>query len=179
MTAMMWAAWNNHHAVVQKLLDARADVNTKNNDGCSFPACRGVPALAACTPIASGPTPSAGTRRCTMPQCTATPTSPCRCSSAAPTRPSRMRAGALCRPHPRRRQHTNRPARFRKAPRELAEAFCKLAAYDAAVAEVRLPHRAVVAKVRPPHRARPPPACAPCVPARHHRVHHRYRRRIP
>ena len=33
----MYAAYNDHHAIVGKLVDARADVNTKDNFGCAFP----------------------------------------------------------------------------------------------------------------------------------------------
>ena len=37
-TAVMYAAANDHHAIVGKLVVARADVNTKeNNNGCAFP----------------------------------------------------------------------------------------------------------------------------------------------
>ena len=33
----MAAAANDHHAIVGKLVDARADVNTKSDFGCAFP----------------------------------------------------------------------------------------------------------------------------------------------
>ena len=33
----MTAAYNDHHAIVRKLVDARADVNTKGIHGCAFP----------------------------------------------------------------------------------------------------------------------------------------------
>ena len=33
----MMAAAYDHHAIVGKLVDARADVNTKNSLGCAFP----------------------------------------------------------------------------------------------------------------------------------------------
>ena len=36
-TAVMTAAYNDHHAIVGKLVDARADLNTKNSLGCALP----------------------------------------------------------------------------------------------------------------------------------------------
>ncbi len=37
MTALMVAAANGHHAIVDKLVVARADLNTKHNYGCALP----------------------------------------------------------------------------------------------------------------------------------------------
>ena len=37
MTALMMAARNDRHAIVGKLVDARADVNTKGFNRCAFP----------------------------------------------------------------------------------------------------------------------------------------------
>jgi ankyrin repeat protein len=34
---LMHAAYNDDHAIVEKLVVARADVNTKNNSGCALP----------------------------------------------------------------------------------------------------------------------------------------------
>ena len=34
---MMWAARNDHHAIVEQLIVARADLNTKNRSGCALP----------------------------------------------------------------------------------------------------------------------------------------------
>jgi hypothetical protein len=33
----MYAAWNDHHEIVEQLVAARADVNAENNDGCALP----------------------------------------------------------------------------------------------------------------------------------------------
>ena len=58
MTALMWAAWNNHHAIVRALVDARADVNTENNDGCAFPGPSARVGGGRRSPIAPVPAPS-------------------------------------------------------------------------------------------------------------------------
>ena len=87
----MRAARNDHHAIVGKLVDARADVNTKNSLGCAFPA-RPVRRRS----VGGGRLRlrrPAGTQRCTGRRTTAAPNPPWRCSSAAPTRPSRTTAG--------------------------------------------------------------------------------------
>ncbi len=34
---MMYAAGNGHHAIVERLIAARADVNTKDRNGCALP----------------------------------------------------------------------------------------------------------------------------------------------
>ncbi len=47
MTALMNAASNNHHAIVQKLLDTRADVNQQGKYRCAFPGPFGALAAAA------------------------------------------------------------------------------------------------------------------------------------
>jgi hypothetical protein len=87
-TALMLAAIKGHHEIVEQLVAARADLNTKNNIyGCALPL---------------GPSGDlvgrrlrrpAGPQRCTLRRATATPNPPWRCSSAAPTRPSRTTTG--------------------------------------------------------------------------------------
>ncbi len=37
MTALMAAVVNNHHEIVERLVVARADLNTKNIEGCALP----------------------------------------------------------------------------------------------------------------------------------------------
>ncbi len=36
-TDLMRAALKDDHTIIQELLDARADVNAENNDGCALP----------------------------------------------------------------------------------------------------------------------------------------------
>jgi hypothetical protein len=94
-SALMVAALLDHSAIIEKFVDARADVNTQNLNGCAFPGpfgvCRRWPMVADC----AVPRP-AGSQRCTMRRTTATPNPPCGCSSVGPTRPSRTPTGALC-----------------------------------------------------------------------------------
>jgi hypothetical protein len=113
-TALMVAAstkdLEERDEIVQKLVYARADVNTQNDDGFAFPAVRRACAVAAGAPIVPRLRRPAGGRRCTMRRKTAAPNPPCGCSSAAPTRASRTTTGALCRPHRRSDGRTpNRP----------------------------------------------------------------------
>jgi hypothetical protein len=56
-TALMCAAAYDHPAIVQKLVDARADVTTRNNHGCAFPPARSaaLSAVADGAPIAPRP----------------------------------------------------------------------------------------------------------------------------
>ena len=56
----MEAAYNDHHAIVRKLVVARADVNSKNNNGCAFP--RG---LSGGRSVGGGPTAPAPSGRWT------------------------------------------------------------------------------------------------------------------
>ena len=139
---MMVAAANDRPAIVEQLVVARADLNTKNsNGGCALPL----------------------GRRCRRRPCWL-PTAPCACAvrqehSAAlcgVERLHQIRRGAarqrrqpdhheqgrvtLCRSE-RRGQAAHRigPNRHRRTPRQEAEYYNKLAAYDAAVAEVRPP----------------------------------------
>lgn len=37
MTALMWAAQQGHTAIVELLLDAKADFNLRNRVGCALP----------------------------------------------------------------------------------------------------------------------------------------------
>jgi ankyrin repeat protein len=107
MTALMLAAINGHHAIVEKLLVARADLNTKssNSEGCALP--RGpsgdVVGRRLCRLRLRRPT---GPQRCTVRRTTAAPNPPWRCSSAAPTRPSRTMSGNAVLP---RATRTGRP----------------------------------------------------------------------
>ncbi len=149
---MMKAAYNDHHAIVQKLLGARADPNTKNNYRCALPGFSPVPVRRRRRrPMARRLRlrlrRPAGAQRCTM-RCTqspqfrtaATPHPPWRCSSAAPTRPSRPLTGNAAPPAATpTAAHRIGPNRRRYTPRQDAQRFKKLAEYDAAVAEVRPP----------------------------------------
>ncbi len=92
-TALMWAAIFGRHAIVEQLVGARADVNTKNSsNGCALP--RGpsgdLVGRRLCRLRLRRP---AGPQRCTLRRATATPNPPWRCSSAAPTGPSRTTTG--------------------------------------------------------------------------------------
>ncbi len=92
---MMWAAIKDHHAIVERLVAARADLSTKNNDsdygnGCA-PSPR--PVRRRCRLCRLRLRRPAGGQRCTMRRGTAAPNPPCCCSSAAPTRPSRTTTG--------------------------------------------------------------------------------------
>ncbi len=91
-TALMSAAARDHHEIVDKLIVARADLNTKTINGCALP--RGpsgdVVGRRLCRSRLRRP---AGTQRCTVRRPKAAPNPPCRCSSAAPTRPSRTTTG--------------------------------------------------------------------------------------
>jgi hypothetical protein len=98
MTALMYAARNGRHAVVERLVVARADLNTKDNySGCALPRgpSGGVVGRRLCRLRLRRP---AGTQRCTLRRSGATPNPPCRCSSAAPTRPSRATTGNVVLP---------------------------------------------------------------------------------
>ncbi len=90
VTALMWAAMKGDAEIIQKLVDARADLNTQNSEGCAFPARRGVGG-GRWSPMRR--VRLAGKQRCTWRRSTAAPTPPCGCSSAAPARSSRTTAG--------------------------------------------------------------------------------------
>ncbi len=90
----MYAVVHDHPAIVEKLLVARADVNTKNKYGCALP-------LGPSGGVVGGVVGRRqrlrlrrpeGTQRCTMRRPTAAPNPPGRCSSAAadaaPTAPA-------------------------------------------------------------------------------------------
>ncbi len=92
-TALMSAACDDRHTIVEQLVVARADLSTKSSStGCALP--RGpsgdVVGRRLCRLRLRRP---AGSQRCTMRRSGAAPNPPCRCSSAAPTRPSRTRTG--------------------------------------------------------------------------------------
>jgi hypothetical protein len=93
-TALMFAARNDHHEIVEQLVVARADLNAKSRTyGCALPPrpfrrCRRSPTL--CRLRLRRP---AGTQRCTLRRTAAAPNPPWRCSSAAPTGPSRTTPG--------------------------------------------------------------------------------------
>ncbi len=92
---MMVAAAYGRHAMVERLVVARADLNTKNSIyGCALPLgpSGGVVGRRLCRLRLRLRRP-AGTQRCTLRRSKATPNPPWRCSSAAPTRPSRTTKG--------------------------------------------------------------------------------------
>jgi hypothetical protein len=92
-TALMNAAYYDHHEIVEQLVDARADLNTKNSShGCALPRSPSGDLVGRrlCRLRLRRP---AGTQRCTLRRGKAPPNPPWRCSSAAPTRPSRTRTG--------------------------------------------------------------------------------------
>jgi hypothetical protein len=172
--ALMLAAANNDHpAIVQKLLDARANVNTQNNTGCALP--RGpFGALSAGRPLVCRLRLRlrrlAGRQRCTMRRSANAPDPPWRCSSAAPTRASRTTTcttGTLCRPsahHGQRRVTPCRPQATRRPHTESVQANAS-------------PTRTKREQARRVRRGggggaaaaltRAPPVCAPCTPASH------------
>jgi hypothetical protein len=89
-TALHWAAAKGDRRIVRLLVDANADVNAKDCDGCAVCA-RGVSAeCAGRVPAAVG---RAGRRRCTLPRPLAIPTTSRSCCCAAPTGPSRKATG--------------------------------------------------------------------------------------
>jgi hypothetical protein len=91
---LMKAACYDHHAIVEQLVVARADLNTKSKDsnGCALPLgpSGDVVGRRLCRLRLRRP---AGTQRCTVRRTTAAPNPPWRCSSAAPTRASRTTPG--------------------------------------------------------------------------------------
>jgi hypothetical protein len=92
-TALMEAVCYGHPEIVEQLVVARADVNTKNNIyGCALPLgpSGDLVGRRLCRLRLRRP---AGPQRCTVRRKTATPNPPWRCSSAAPTRPSRPTTG--------------------------------------------------------------------------------------
>jgi hypothetical protein len=147
-TALIDAAASNRHEVVKALVDARANVNTKNNGGCAFPACRGGSTVAALSPMRRArpvrqvhsaalcgvPRPHrrrrAATRRRRQPD-------------HQGQRRVRCAAHSMCRPQPATAGH-HRPGRCRRTPHQVAQANGKEAEYDAAVAVVQRPQRVLV-----------------------------------
>ena len=141
-TALMVAAANDDddRAIVAALLGARAAVDTKDGLGCAI--CRrpiqrvvggGRRRWRPCPPR------PAGGRRCTMRRPRAASAPARSCSSAAPIRASRTSAGSAVPPPATPAGRT--PDRCRKTPRQLAQIYNLLGAYDAAVAQARPPHR--------------------------------------
>jgi hypothetical protein len=153
-TALMYAANHDHHEVVEKLVVACADLNTKNIDGCALPL----------GPSGGVVGAFVGRRlhlrrqghsaaHCGAPR----PHQIRRCAALRRRRPDHHEQArvTLCRPERRRRAaHRIGPNRRRRTPRQDAQHSNKLAAYDAAVAEVRPPASSTA----------PPSACAPCKP---------------
>jgi hypothetical protein len=99
----MIAACDDDRAIVEALLGARADVNTKAEswEGCAFPARSARVGGGRWSPMQPCPPRPAGAQRFTLRRSAAASAPPWSCSSAAPISASRPTMGKLCRPQPR------------------------------------------------------------------------------
>ena len=55
---MMWAAHNDDHATVERLVVARADLNTKNRNGCALPPSARPAAFVGAPTVPTAPAPA-------------------------------------------------------------------------------------------------------------------------
>ena len=162
-TALHWAAMDGNRRIVRSLVDADADVNAQAGGGCAVCACGESVECAGRVPAAVG---RAGARRCTLPRNLASPHPSRSCCCAAPTGPSRTATGTAAL---RRTAETeNRSSRARRdTPKQWAEEWGKLAAYEAGEREVHSARR-LTAPTHPPCLApHPSPRCLcrRCVPS--------------